>query len=245
MKRTVLSAMRSWSLALAIGMVAVPVALADTATTGPPSSVTATSALLHGTVNSGSQPGFYQFQYGLTRPYSTATPLQLIDTGGRDHAVSASITNLKPNTLYHFRMVFIARGGPYYDYETIDGPDQTFRTTANGPLVLVSPDLVVKWPHLTAILSCTSRVPCTGTYSVTTRTRLARSRRFATIVCSKPGSASFTIPALRTRRIAAQVTAGCASLLRHARNHQLDGKFSSRPRSGQPGIVTRIRLTLG
>ncbi len=245
MKRTALRITLICSLAVAFGAVAVPVALADTAITQSATSVTPTSAVLHGTLNSGGKAGFYQFQYGTTTKYTKATPLQVVGTGSQNQNVSAKVKNLKPHTLYHFRVVLITRGGPYYYANQITrGSDRTFRTQSTGRLVLLSRYLIVTKGHLMAILQCASSLRCKGTYSVTTRARIAHSHRFGTIVCTKPGSATFNIPAHQTRTVSAKATGACVSLLRHARHQQLKGKFSSRPRSGQQGVITPVRLIL-
>ena len=244
MRRTALRVMLACSLTLATAAVAAPNALADTASTQPATAVTATSAVLHGTVNGGSQNDVYEFQYGTTTAYKKATPLQPINTGGQNQGVSAQVKSLEPNTLYHFRTVLVSRAGTYYSYTVTNGPDQTFRTNTSGRLVLVSRNLIVRRGHLTAILKCASRLRCGGTYSVTTRARLAHTGRLVTILCTKPGSAKFNILAHKTRQVSAKATGGCQSLLRHARHQQMTGKFSSRPRTGQQGIITRVRLIL-
>src|SRR4051794_18229996 len=49
-------------------------AAAPPATTGPASNVTATTATVSGSVNSGKEQTTYHFEYGTTTAYGTATP---------------------------------------------------------------------------------------------------------------------------------------------------------------------------
>jgi hypothetical protein len=104
--------------------------------TGAPSSKTSTGARLTGIVNPERQTTTYFFQYGLNpslRPPGASTALYDQRTGSQslpadtsDHTVSASISGLVPNALYHARVVAVNATG------TTFGPDLTF-TTLRGP----------------------------------------------------------------------------------------------------------------
>ena len=99
-----------------------------TATTNAASGITTTGAMLNGTVNANNDSTAVTFQYGLTTIYgSTATATQSPVSGTSNTAVSASITGLTPNTLYHFRVVAVNSGG------TTNGSDLTFTTSAAAP----------------------------------------------------------------------------------------------------------------
>jgi hypothetical protein len=103
-------------------------AAAPTATTNAASSITTTGATLNGTVNANNASTTVTFQYGLTTTYgttATATPSPV--TGTASTAVSAAITGLTPNTLYHFRVVAVNATG------TTNGLDATFTTSAAAP----------------------------------------------------------------------------------------------------------------
>jgi hypothetical protein len=75
-----------------------------------PVGVTPSSAILRGALNAQGGPVNYVFQYG-TSGYTSQTPLS---PGGRSKTtiqVSKAIGGLRPDTLYHFRLVvFSARG---------------------------------------------------------------------------------------------------------------------------------------
>ena len=94
-------------------VLATMIALAG-ATTLPATDITATSATLNGTAD---EPGTAYFQYGTGSGYGLQTDQQTVTAG----PVSAPVTNLSPNTNYHFQLVLN------------DDPanDMTFRTEPN------------------------------------------------------------------------------------------------------------------
>ncbi len=80
--------------------VAVPAA-----TTGAASGVTATGANLAGTVfNPDIAAGAAVFDYGTTTAYGQSTPALPVPAATREAPVSATLTNLTPSTLYHYRL---------------------------------------------------------------------------------------------------------------------------------------------
>ncbi len=98
---------------------------APTAITNAATNVTTTSATLNATVNPNNLSTTVQFEYGTTTSYGsmmTATPSPV--TGASAVSVSAGLTGLTPNTLYHFRVVATNSAG------TNNGDDQTFTATA-------------------------------------------------------------------------------------------------------------------
>jgi hypothetical protein len=98
-----------------------------TVATGSVSSVTYSSAILHGEVNAKGVATNYVFQYGTTSAYGTQSPLAPAGNGTIAIRVSQAIAGLQPGTIYHYRVVAVSSAG------TTDGTDQTF-TTAKIPL---------------------------------------------------------------------------------------------------------------
>ena len=104
-----------------------------TVVTGAPS-VTATGAGLTGSVNPDGLATTASFQYGLDPKYSgggpvvytNSTPAQNVGSDFATHIVSASVSGLVPNAVYHVRLVATNSAG------TAFGPDVTF-TTAKAP----------------------------------------------------------------------------------------------------------------
>ena len=105
--------------------VVIPAA-APTATTNAASSITTTGATLNGAVSSNGAQTTVAFDYGLTTGYgSTATAAQSpLPSNASSAAVSAVVTGLTCNTLYHYRVnANNGTGG------TINGSDATFTTS--------------------------------------------------------------------------------------------------------------------
>ena len=105
--------------------------------TGPPVATSATSAAFSGSVNPDGLPTTAFFQYGLdshyTKPgtsgpvYDHSTPSQPVGSDLLVHPVSASVSNLVPNALYHVRLVATNSQG------TAFGQDVTFTTPKAAP----------------------------------------------------------------------------------------------------------------
>jgi hypothetical protein len=90
--------------------------------TDPATAVTLSSATLNGTVNSNGLSTTYFFQWGLTTSYGNATVVESAGSGTSTVPVSANITGLTPNTIYHYRVVAANSAG------TTNGLDGTFTT---------------------------------------------------------------------------------------------------------------------
>src|SRR5207237_5461007 len=95
---------------------------------GGASSVTCSSAVLHGSVHPGGAPTNFAFQYGTSRHYEFQTPLAAAGSGTSGVRVSEAIKGLRADTTYHYRLVA-------FGITTATGRDRTFRT-AKVPLSL-------------------------------------------------------------------------------------------------------------
>ena len=111
-----------------------------TVLTGAPS-VSATGAGFSGSANPNGLPTTAMFQYGLDPKYSgggplvytNSTPAQNVGSDFASHVVTASVSGLVPNALYHVRLAATNSAG------TTFGPDVTFTTgklPAPGPPTL-------------------------------------------------------------------------------------------------------------
>jgi FG-GAP repeat len=101
--------------------------------TGPASSISASSATLNGTVAHGAptcqaSPARFQFEYGTTTAYGAVTPVRPapVGAGAGRTPVSAPVTAVAPDTTLHYRLRATCGGAQAF------GRDRTF-TTAKAP----------------------------------------------------------------------------------------------------------------
>jgi uncharacterized protein (TIGR02145 family) len=98
------------------------------ATTNPASNVGITTVTLNGIVNANGLSTTVTFEYGLSTSYSsTAAASPSPVTGSTNTTVSAELTGLTANALYHYRIKTVNCGGTTY------GEDRTFTTTCTAP----------------------------------------------------------------------------------------------------------------
>ena len=97
-----------------------------TATTNPATGVTASGAILNGTVNPNGLPTTYYFQWGPSTAYGQTTAIQSAGSGTSNVAVSANLTGLTLNTTYHYRIIATNSSGTAY------GADRIFITSVKG-----------------------------------------------------------------------------------------------------------------
>ena len=90
--------------------------------TQPASSVKSTEATLKGTINSGGAATTYHFEYGTTTAYGSSSSSESAGSGNEPVSKSLLISNLQPETTYHFRIVGSNTYGTNY------GQDSHFTT---------------------------------------------------------------------------------------------------------------------
>jgi trimeric autotransporter adhesin len=92
------------------------------------SSIGSTNATLNGTVSANNQPATVTFEYGLTTSYGNTLPaVPGTVTGNTVTPVSADISSLSINTVYHFRTVAVNASGTTY------GSDMSFLSGCHFP----------------------------------------------------------------------------------------------------------------
>jgi subtilisin family serine protease len=96
------------------------------ADTGGADGVTTAGATVYGASDPCGTASSFQFEYGPTTGYGSATPAASIGSGNAGVPVSSALSGLAPATTYHYRLVTI-RGGV-----RLAGADRTF-TTAPAP----------------------------------------------------------------------------------------------------------------
>lgn len=120
--------------------VANVVLLTPVVTTGSTTSITSSGAVLNGVLNANGlqsdYPAYYYFQYGLTTSYGSYSPNSTGTgpyTGSANNNVTATLSSLSPNTLYHYRIVGYSYGGDTIAY----GSDATFTTLSGETPIMV------------------------------------------------------------------------------------------------------------
>ena len=95
------------------------------ANTGSATSVSGSSAVLHGSVSPSGLTTTYYFEYGTTTAYGLATASRTTDA---DASVSETVGGLSADTTYHYRLVATNSSGTSY------GPDRSFQTASPAPV---------------------------------------------------------------------------------------------------------------
>jgi putative hemolysin len=113
-------------VACEVAYVTYYIVTAPTVATTDATDVTSSTATLNGTVNPNGGSTSYHFEYGTSTNYGTNTPTASAGSGTSAVSVSAGITGLTAETLYHFRIVASNSGGTSY------GDDLTFTTGTSG-----------------------------------------------------------------------------------------------------------------
>lgn len=94
--------------------------------TGEPTGISGGKATMNGSVNPGGLSSTYQFEYGPTTSYGSKLPAsgESVGSGNDPVEVSQELTELQPETLYHYRLTATNANGIQY------GKDRTFRSAA-------------------------------------------------------------------------------------------------------------------
>ena len=210
---------------------------APRATTVGNRSVTGTSATLLGAVVPGNQSTGYFFELGTNRSYGTLTPIGR--TGTNQMTVNATVTGLKPGTVYHYRLVAINDSGTSY------GVDRTFRTRGSsylGSLLLRATRLHVRNGVMSAPFWCDSSQACRFRWTVVIHVRSAGTHKIIAVLFTRSTEHMVTIPAHRTRTESVAVQRGALARLERAKHRTLTGRLTTRPRTNQRGIIRTVIL---
>jgi hypothetical protein len=212
-----------------------------TVTTQPASNPTVSTAVLHGLIRTSGVASTWQFQYGRTTSYGTGTPIQAIPAGAGSVPVSWTVDRLSPLTTYHFRLVGIPGSGS--GLNNTYGHDLTFTTSATGRLLLNRAKLIVRAGAVSVSFTCASSVSCSSKFSITTRARLSKNSKFATVVCATTNR-FFKIRADKRLTVSTHVRSACRTLLDNAPHRSIDAKLTANPHTGQHAVIRKVVLFL-
>lgn len=234
----------------ALAMGATAAQAAPTATTGSASSITSSSAIVNGTIDTGGQMTQYAFQYGTTTAYGQQSAAQTIPAGQSVVAVSARLGGLRPNTTFQYRLVAaVATGSVYYPVSFTAGANATFQTSAAGlpsqrDFITGSSRLRQSRGVVTARIRCVSPAgnSCKGltTLSIRSSVRIRGRLRRITIRAART---SFSVPAGTTRVVRLRLQRGVLRTLRRRRT--LPARLVAFNSNASPRFVGRNVTLLG
>ncbi len=107
-------------------------AMAPTAVTLPATSTANTSATVAGQVNPNAQQTAYTFEYGMSTSFGAISPVVALDDADGLEPVSATLTDLTPDTTYYYRVVATNATG------TTSGVVRSFNTGPGGAPVVTT-----------------------------------------------------------------------------------------------------------
>ena len=202
------------------------------AVTGIAKNVTGHTATLVGSLITFGQKTSYFFQYGFGTTYGFVTAIAQSSTSG---AFTATVTNLQPGRLYHFRFVAVNGNGVAY------GGDHVFRATGLlGRLLLGSHVLTIVKGRVTVPLICQSDYACDGKFSIDHKARIAGTRAEVHVVCTRARFAIYAIRPRSTKNVNVPLLKSCLATI--GRRHRLKARFTSGPRTGQRSLVGFVTL---
>jgi hypothetical protein len=112
---------------LALSAAGALAAATPSVSTGKATSITSSSAVLHGAVNPGGTKTGYVFEWGVTTAYDSKSTARSAGKGTKPVPVHQSLHGLLPGTTYHYRVAALSGVGGAV------GPDRSFKTKGNPP----------------------------------------------------------------------------------------------------------------
>jgi hypothetical protein len=215
-------------------------AATPTPTTRAATAVGVSTATLNGSVQTGGVATQWQFQYGTSTSYGKTTTANTIPAGGGTVILTSSITGLKPNTKYHFRLVVqTGIGNQYYPIVVTNGADMRFTTEKIGKVIATVTRLKIKNGSTTLGLKCSSLVTCKGKMTMSARVKVGKKHRNITFA-----NKSFSIKPGKKGTLRFKISGKGMTALRKASHRRLNVKLLIKFSSHQPTITKTIRLFL-
>ncbi len=131
----------SWGLDARPAACSTNAAAPPAVTTGTVTDVTATTAMVAGSVTPAGAPTDAAFQFGTTTAYGSQSPTVAAGSGSGPAPVAQLIGGLKPETTYHFRTIALRGGTP-----VSVGADTSFTTAVAPPTPPAAQPLQVVTP---------------------------------------------------------------------------------------------------
>jgi len=238
------SALLACCVAAATAVSAGPALAAVTTTTVAAAPITATTAILNGSVDPGGAAVTYAFEYWpASKPNAVlTTPTISLGSGFKTSLpLLVEIEDLKPSTVYRFQLLTSTgtAGSKNYPLTPGVGGVLTFKTASAGKVTLRDTKLKVQKRKVSIAFTCASTLTCQGKVSITARGKI--DTKTETVAC---GSASFTIAAgAKLKVITSRVSANCDSLLSSAAKSTIKAKLTARFTTDQPALSKNVSLT--
>lgn len=203
------------------------------ATTGQATGVTGTTAELNGVVNTTDPAPQWLFQYGRTRTYGHTTATHSVRPGLT--LVSVKITGLRPQTIYHFRLIV-----KQSESSTADGRDHALKTAESfGRATVKSHRLKIRRGTAAIAFLCAGVPGSVCKARVSMRTRAKVGKHFTVVAC---GRGRLAMTAVHRRAVSFKVGSRCGSLLRRARHGELRATLSAVFSTHQRRLQTTVTL---
>jgi hypothetical protein len=220
-------------------------ALAESvATTGNPTSITASSVVLNGVVDPTYEDSVWFFEYSTSSNFGADKDYtKPIAVSNGLHLVSATVDGLAPATVYYERVVVEAQPdttlspvfnvGDAESFVTLTGSSKEKK---DGVGSLTSRTILVKGGVALVIMHCkgTAGALCTATESLT-----AEGASGKPIAC---GSGRFIASAPHTHTVRTRLASGCLSLLLDDRGHRIGAHLTALFSTRQPKLSEAITL---
>jgi hypothetical protein len=178
--------------------------------TGAASNVSASSATIAGSLNSGGAPTKAHVEFGSTTAYGAATADQIVGPATTSQPFSAQLSGLPSGTTVHYRVVALNDTGT-----VVNGADQTL-TTLGNPAGHKKPKLTLLGGHLVVRIDRHGRVHLRVRSSAAIKGTLAVTRG-----SKRLGSATVSLKAGKQTTITIKLSRKARSLVRHARHQRL------------------------
>jgi hypothetical protein len=206
------------------------------ATTLPAQYVTATTALLRGSVDTGGQRTIWAFQYGRSTQYGQTTAVRAIPAGGGQVTVSLKISGLQKRTRYHFRLLTqYGQGSVVYPIFVNFGRDRSFVTRVQGNLGLGPTTLIFKSRYAPVSLYCAGPRSCAGRLTIT-KAIAGHPKRVLTL-----GQRTVTVPGRQYRTLPVKMSAAALALLKRS-SGQTSATLTIKPSVGRATLTKQITL---
>lgn len=199
---------------------APPPAPRPVATTGS-ALATVAGATVNGTVNPQGRPTSYYFEFGETANFGSQTPPQNAGAGTRSVAVQASLSGLRTDTRYFYRLVAVGPGN-----SVATGEDRTFVTGGAGStrLAFFGRTSFTDQNGVGGVfLGCFGAVQCRGSMRLERSGKLLGERTGYTIRANDGGIVHITLNDLGKRLLRSRGTMNVKTTVLNANGQRMTG----------------------